>query len=103
MAKSTGIVLAVGGISFANEVVFQPLASNAKTSVKDVLAKDVGAVWRIPVATLVAAAMLGGLEQISPKLAVGLAYISLITVLFARLGKAPAPAENLLTVLGYKK
>jgi hypothetical protein len=97
MARSTGIVLVVGGISFANQVVFAPISSGG--SIKT----DVAAAWRIPVATLVAAAALGGLEQISPKLAVGLAYISLITVIFARTGSAPAPAENLLKVLGYKK
>lgn len=96
MAKSTGVILMVGGISFANQLVFQPLGTGG--SIKT----DVGAAWRIPVATLVAAAALGGLEQISPKLAVGLAYISLITVLFARMGSAPAPVENLAKVLGYK-
>jgi len=97
MAKSTGIILIVGGITFANEVVFAPLAGG-KTS----LATDLSAAWRIPVATFVAAACLGGLEQLSPKLAVGISYISLITVLFARMGSAPAPVENLLKVLGYK-
>lgn len=96
MARSTGIILVVGGITFANQLVFQPIASggNIKT--------DVSAAWRIPVATLVAASALGGLEQISPKFAVGLAYIALITVLFARLGNAPAPTETLLKALGYK-
>ncbi len=96
MAKSTGIVLVVGGISFANQVVFAPLSGGGD------IKTDLASAWRIPVATLVAAAALGGLEQISPKLAVGLAYISLVTVLFARLGSAPAPVENLLKVLGYK-
>lgn len=96
MARSTGIVLIVGGISFANELVFAPIASGGA------IHTDIGAAWRIPVATLVAAALLGGLEQLSPKFAVGLAYISLITVLFARLGNAPAPVENLAKVLGYK-
>lgn len=96
MARSTGIILVVGGISFANTVVFQPLSGGG--SIKT----DVASAWRIPVATLVAAAALGGLEQISSKLAVGLAYISLITVIFARTSPAPAPAENLLKVLGYK-
>jgi hypothetical protein len=89
-------MLVVGSITFANQLVFQPIAGggNIKT--------DVAAAWRIPVATLVAAAALGGLEQISPKFAVGLAYIALITVLFARLGSAPAPTETLLKALGYK-
>lgn len=96
MARSTGIILVVGGITFANQLVFQPIAGggNIKT--------DITAAWRVPVATLVAAAALGGLEQISPKFAVGLAYISLVTVLFARLGNAPAPVESLLKALGYK-
>ena len=85
----------MGGISFANEVAFAPLASGGN------LATDVAGAWRIPIATLVAAALLGGLEQLSPRLAVGLAYISLVTVLFARTGKAPSPAENLAKVLGY--
>lgn len=95
MARSTGIVLAVGGISLANEAVFAPIASGG--SVKT----DFN--WRIIPATLVAAALLGGLEQVSPRLAVGLAYISLVTVLFARVGNAPAPLETLGKALGYAK
>lgn len=94
MARSTGIVLAVGGITLANEAVFAPIASGG--SIKTTFN------WRIIPATAIAAALLGGLEQVSPKLAVGLAYISLITVLFARLGNAPAPVENLAKALGYK-
>jgi hypothetical protein len=93
MARSTGIILVVGGISFANEAVFAPIASGG--SIKT----DWN--WRILPATFVAAALLGGLEQVSPKLAVGLAWISLVTVMFARLGNAPAPVENLAKVLGY--
>lgn len=96
MARSTGIVLAVGAISFANELAFAPIASGGDIHV------DLGAAWRIPIATLVAAALLGGLEQVSPKLAVGLGYISLVTVLLARIGGQPAPVENLAKVLGYK-
>lgn len=95
MARSTGIVLLVGGISFANEAVFAPIASGGS------ITADWN--WRIVPATFIAAALLGGLEQISPKLAVGLSYIALITVLFARLGKAPAPVENVAKALGYGK
>jgi hypothetical protein len=95
MARSTGIILVVGGISLANEAVFAPIASGGAIKV------DFN--WRIVPATLVAAALLGGLEQISAKMAVGVAYISLITVIFARLGNAPAPVENLAKALGYKK
>ena len=93
MARSTGIILAVGGITFANEAVFAPLASGGS------IRSDWN--WRIIPATGIAAALMAGLEQISPKLAVGLSYIALITVLFARLGKAPAPMENVAKALGY--
>ena len=93
MAKSTGVVLVVGAISFANEAVFAPIATGGS------IRSDWN--WRIIPATAIAAALLGGLEQISPKLALGLAYISLITVMFARLGNAPAPVENIAKALGY--
>lgn len=93
-SKAAGVILVVGGISFANEAVFAPIASGGS------IRSDWN--WRIVPATLIAAALLGGLEQVSPKLAVGLAYISLVTVLFARFGHAPAPVENLAKALGYK-
>lgn len=93
MATSTGVILVVGGISFANEAVFAPIASGGS------IRSDWN--WRIVPATLVAAALLAGLEKVSEKLAVGIAYISLITVLFARLGNAPAPVENVAKALGY--
>jgi hypothetical protein len=95
MARSTGIVLAVGGISFANEAIFAPIASGGNIKM------DFN--WRIVPATLIAAALLGGVEKVSPKLAVGLAYISLVTVLFARVGNAPAPIENVAGALGYNE
>lgn len=91
MAKSTGIILAVGGITLANEVVFAPAAGGSV---------DIN--WRVIPATLIAAALLSLLEQVSERLAVGVAYISLITVIFARLGNAPAPVENIAVALGYK-
>lgn len=93
MARSTGIILVVGAISFANEAVFAPVASGGS------IRSDWN--WRIVPATLAAAALLTGLEQLSPRLAVGLSYIALITVLFARFGKAPSPIENLGKALGY--
>jgi hypothetical protein len=95
MARSTGIILAVGGITLANEAVFAPIASHG--SIKTTFN------WRIVPATAVAAVLLTGVESIAPRLAVGIAYISLITVTFARLGAAPAPIENLAKVLSPKK
>ncbi len=95
MAQSTGIILIVGGISFANEAVFAPLASGGN------IRSDWN--WRIIPSTFIAAALLAGVEKVSPKLGVGLAYISLITVVLARTGNAPAPIENVAKALGYKK
>lgn len=95
MAKSTGVILVVGGITFANEAVFAPIASGGN------IKSDWN--WRIVPATLVTAALLGGLEKVSERLAVGISYIALVTVLFARLGNAPAPVENVAKVLGYNK
>jgi hypothetical protein len=94
VAESTGIALAVGGITAVNELLFAPLAGHG-TPWKDFN-------WRIIPATAVFALALGGIEQLSPVFAKGLGYIALVTVLFARLGNAPAPAENLMNVLGYK-
>jgi hypothetical protein len=94
MAKSTGIILVVGGISFANEAVFAPIASGGD------IRSDWN--WRIIPGTLIAAAVLGAVEQVSPKLAVGLAYISLVTVLLTRVGNAPSPVENAAKALGYE-
>lgn len=95
MARSTGIILAVGGITLANEAVFAPIASGG--TIKNTFN------WRIIPATAVAAMLLAGLETVSPRFAVGIAYISLITVMFARLGNAPAPVETLSKALGYTK
>jgi hypothetical protein len=95
MAESTGIVLAVGGITAANEVLFAPLAGHG-TPWKNFN-------WRIIPATGIVALTLAGLEKLSPQLGVGIAYIMLITVLFTRFGKAPAPVENAAYALGYGK
>lgn len=89
MARSTGPMLLVGGITIANQTL---------------LAEKPGEIdWRIPVGTAVAAGGLALLEKVSEELAVGIAYIALIAVLFARLDpKAGAPAENLLRIWGKK-
>jgi hypothetical protein len=93
MAESTGIVLAVGGISLANEAVFAPVASGGK------ITSDFN--WRIIPATLGLALALAGLEHIAPGFAVGLAWLSLATVLLVPFGKAPSPVENISKVMGY--
>jgi hypothetical protein len=84
MAKSTGPVLAVGGITFANGWVFN----------------NSGPDFRVLLATAVAAGGLALLEHVSAALAEGIAWIALVTVLFTRVHGKPSPAENLLRVSG---
>ena len=92
MARSTGVVLAIGGITAANEVFFAPLAG-----------QKVSFNWRILPATAALGLALAGLERVSPEFAVGLAWIGLATVLIVPFGNAPTPLENASKVLGYTK
>jgi hypothetical protein len=89
MARSTGPILAVGAITIANQ---------------SLLAKEQQPVdFRIPVATAIAAGGLALLERVSEELAVGLAWIALVAVLFVKTNpKVDAPAENLMRILGSK-
>jgi hypothetical protein len=93
VAQSTGIVLAVGAISLANEAVFAPLASGGK------ITPDFN--WRIIPATLGLALALAALEKLAPGFAIGLAWLSLAAVLTVSFGKAPSPLDNISKALGY--
>jgi hypothetical protein len=84
MASSTGVVLAVGGISFGNEWLLNKQPPN----------------FKILLATGVAAFMLAGLSRLSEPLATGIAWIALVTVALTEQNGKPAPAENLLKVTG---
>jgi hypothetical protein len=90
VADSTGIVLAVGGITAANELLFAPL-TGGKVSFN----------WRIVPATAGLALALAGLERLSHPFAVGLAWLSLAAVLSVPFGNAPTPLQNALKVMGY--
>jgi hypothetical protein len=90
MAASTGIVLAVGAITLANEAVFAPL-----------LGESVAVNWRIIPATAGLALALAALEKIAPGFAVGLAWLSLVTAVAVPFGNAPTPLANATRVLGY--
>jgi hypothetical protein len=92
VAASTGIVLAVGGITAANEVLFAPAAGGT-----------VSFNWRIVPATAGLALALAGLEHLSRPFAVGLAWLSLVAVLTVPFGNAPTPLENALKIMGYTK
>jgi hypothetical protein len=88
MSRSTGPVLMIGAITMGNEVVLHSQPFD----------------WKVPIATGIAALVFAGLEQISPELAVGLAWVGLVAVLFTRLNPAvPAPAESLASTLSGKK
>lgn len=90
--KTTGIVLAIGTLTLANEAVFAPMAG-----------QSVSVNWRVIPATAGLALALGGLEKLAPEFAVGLAWMGLVTALFVRFGNAPTPLENASKILGYTK
>jgi hypothetical protein len=79
MSRSTGPILAVGAITVANQSVFH----------------DKPLDLRVPIATGLVAGGLALLERLTPGLAVGLAWVALLTTLFTRLEPGvPAPAES---------
>lgn len=87
MAQSTGIILAAGAISFGNEWLLEHKSPD----------------FKIPLATCLAALMLAGAEHINQELAVGVAWIALITVLLAPVGSTNSPVTNLINVTGIGK
>lgn len=81
MARTTGTILAIGGISWANAVILNEKPMD----------------WRIPVATGLAAGMFALAEKAWPDGAVAVATVALVTVLFVRVDKTTkAPVETLL-------
>lgn len=84
MGASTGPIVAAGGLTFANGWIFNHQPPD----------------FRVLLATGIAAAGLALLEQASPPLASGLAWLTLLTVLISRNHGQPSPAENLLKTAG---
>ena len=80
MAQSTGIILALGTITFANQSVFNHQPVN----------------WKIPIATGIAATVFAGAETlIGPAIPRGIAMVALVAVAFTRIDpNVPAPAET---------
>lgn len=81
MAASTGPILAVGALTLANRVIFNDKPMD----------------WRVPIGTAIAAVLFAGAERAVGDVAVKLAYVALITSVFARVdATVPAPAESAL-------
>lgn len=82
MAKSTGPVLAIGGITIVNRSIFNDKEMD----------------WRIPIATGIAAVLFSLAEKAVGKGAVAVAYLALATVVLGRVDPTvPSPAESALT------
>jgi hypothetical protein len=85
MAESTGPMLAVTAISFTNQWL-----GNQRFEIS------------ILVAGGVATAFLAGVEKIpgAAPLAVGIAWVALVTLMFTRLNGQPSPIDNLNRLTG---
>lgn len=84
MAGSTGPILAVGAITLFNDTV--------------VHTKTVGQDTRVIVGTAIAAGGLYLLEKVDRPLAVGLAWVAFVAVMFTRMDpKVPSPVESFLS------
>ena len=81
VAASTGPILAIGAITLANRVVFN----------------DEPMDWKVPIGTAIAAVLFSGAERAVGQAATAMAYLALVTVVFARLDSSvPSPAESAL-------
>jgi hypothetical protein len=86
MATSTGPIVTLGLITWANGAVIQPKAG------QNTLAFSA----RVAVGTGIAAGGLSLVERASPELARGVAWVALVTALFTRIGGRRSPIDNLL-------
>jgi hypothetical protein len=89
MSKSTGIVFAIGGLSYGNDVLF-----NGQTPAEGI---------PVIVATAIAAGLLGLLEHVNQELAVGIAWIGLVTMALIPPAHGNSLVTNLLNATGYGK
>jgi hypothetical protein len=87
MATSTGPIVALGVITWANGAILQP------DKTPDVFKFST----RVAVGTGIAAAGLSLVGHASPDLARGVAFVALVTTLFTRYKGRKSPVENLLT------
>ena len=79
MAESTGPILLAGAITVANQSIVNGKPIN----------------WRVVMATPILALVMAGVEKPLPKLATGVSYIALVTILLTRVDPSvPSPAES---------
>lgn len=90
--KSTGYVLAAGGIVLANEAIFVPLETG-KTPLQSIN-------WRVLPATAILALALAGVESLNEGFGAGLGLLVLLSVLVIPMGKGPSPLENIAKAVG---
>jgi hypothetical protein len=84
MAQSTGPIVTLGLITWANGAILEGKGSDLKFTA------------RVAVGTGIAAGGLALVERLSPELAKGVAWIALVTALFTRVGNSRSPVDNLL-------
>jgi len=84
MARSTGPVLITGGITFANKWI----------------GNNQGPDFKILLATAVAAGILAGFEHAVPELAVGIAWIALVTSLLVKPRNGNSAVTNITRMSG---
>jgi hypothetical protein len=89
MGASTGPIVALGVITWANGAILRPDTLPDGSTLRFSV--------RVGVGTGIAAAGLSLMERLSPELARGIAYVALVTALFTRFDGRPSPVENLLT------
>jgi len=90
--KSTGYVLAAGGLVLANEAIFVPLKTGG-TPLQSIN-------WRVVPATAIMALALAGVESINPGFGAGLGMLVLLSVLVLPFGNAGSPLENVAHAIG---
>lgn len=81
MARTTGVILAIGAVTVVNETIF--------------LKQDID--WRVPIATGFAAGAFALMERGWEAGAVGLAWLALVATMFVRIKPGqPTPVETAL-------
>ena len=79
MAASTGPIIAIGAITLANRSVFNNRPID----------------WKVPIGTAIAAGLFALIEKLVGRVAVGLAWLALVAVVFTRVDPGvPSPAES---------